>query len=513
MKRGFKKSLALLLAVFMAFGAVPFVSLGMIAFADDPKLDYIIISKETLTLEKDKTAELSAIAFYTDGSHSSIDKGARWSSEDDEYVAVSSAGVVTGKKVTKTPIMVYANYTVGDISKEASCAVTVTKSPVLVEKIAWNWKNADGSEVNALYAGTDKEYHFDYESKMYTLTTKTSEVPDTTSATLTCMPADALQINNEKKTFKVNSIDKESLQVTLTLTADGASASCQPATKTITVYRDIPITGVEWTFAQGSTGISNFPYYDKKSSVQKIAAYYFMPTELGGGTEYKFKVTPASLKIDSILELCEVTFTSADERILVFNEETGRIIPVGNGQTEITITIKTPKGKTVKDTIVGRVENSPYTPVTKVGITYDKDKTDVDSIDYNKDSNTLTSLFASEIQLLPVLNDGAKLDDVKAIEVELDNGDTIQTVKPIKYSWKIDDSSIATIDKNGLVKAGSGKGTATITLTIDDNGHKYEESVKFRAKMPWWEVLIAILMSLFTGNWSKIPKYFGMLFN
>ena len=38
MKKGLQKSLALLLAVFMTFGAAPIVGIGMLAFAADPVL-------------------------------------------------------------------------------------------------------------------------------------------------------------------------------------------------------------------------------------------------------------------------------------------------------------------------------------------------------------------------------------------------------------------------------------------------------------------------------------------
>ena len=516
MKRGFKKSLALLLAMLMSISA-----LG-ISVSAASELVNITISPSSLTLDEKDTAQLSVTAVYQDYSTKTNPEGVRWSSEDDTFVKVSSTGFVTAQKITDGAVVkIYANYTEGGVSKEAYCEVKVAKAPVLVDKISWAW------EATALYAGTSKVYSFAYEegskNNKYSLI---PDKPDVTTATLTCSPADALQIDNVNKTFKVNPIDKETLPVTLTLTADGASPSCKPVSKTFTIYRDIPITRVAWTFKDG-TRDPLYNYYENESK-KIVAEYYFMPTDMGSpAQDYKFTIYPQSLKYESIAELCEVTFTSSDERVVVFNEETGRIIPIGNGESDLTIMIKTPKGKVFKDTVTAHVRKSPYGPVMKARIGFDEKKTDVDAVEYNKDNDTLTLMFSNQIQLTAQLNkdavdtetDKAKYQDAavdekatKQIYVLLDNGEEI-TVKPAKFTWKIDDESIATVDQNGLVKAGSGKGTATITLTVDDNGHKYEDTVKFRAKMPWWEVLIAILMSLFTGNWSKIPKYFGMLFN
>lgn len=529
MKRGFQKSLALLLAVFMTFGAVPFLSVGMIAFAANPELKNISLSVESeFTMKVGETKKIGVTATYSDYSSKPVAiSKVGLTSSNSALVSIASDGTLKAEAITvkkdekgqvvkdeagnevHEPVTITAYYDEGGEIKSASCSVTVIKAAVKVDKIMFNW------ETNALYAGTDKVYSFAYKTGdvKYTLI---PDNPDVTSATLTCTPASALQIDNEKKTFKVNPLeDKETLSVTLTLTADGASASCQAATKTMTIYRDIPITGISWNF-KNETRTPLFSYYEKNDKgevTNKLAAYYFMPTELGdANSEYKFKILPASLKLEPILELCTVTYKSSDERVIVIEEETGRIIPVGNGSAELTISLETPKHKVVKDTVTAYVQNSPYTPVSSVAIGYDEKNTDVDAVKYDKDSDRLTLMFSKQIQLIPNMNAGAKLD-VKPIDVELDNGETLQTVKKINYTWKSDDTSIATVDKNGLVVAGSGKGTATITLTIDDNGHKYEDTVKIRTQMPWWEVLIAILMSLFSGKWSKIPSYFGMLFN
>lgn len=500
MKKGFVKSLALLLAMLMTFSMF-----GMGASAEDPTLEAVTISEETLTLYKGQTMQLSATAVYSDFTTKNISKVARWSCDDTESVTVSSEGLVTAVKITKTPATVYVNYTEGGVAKEASCDVTVVKKPVEVDKISWLW------DATAMVAGTGKVYSFDYASRMYSLI---PDNPDVTSATLECVPAYALQIDNENKTFKVNPLeDKEKLSVTLTLTADGASAACQPVSKTLTIYRDIPIDSVSWDFVNG-TRTPWYSYYDKTYTNQ-VGVYYFMPAEMGNkNAEYKFKFYPQSLNagMKSILELCDVTFTSSDKRVIVFDEITGRIIPVGNGTSDITITVVTPKGKVFKDTVTAGVYGSPYTPITSMTIVADDDSA---NCTVGKDETPKVSLmYEKSLTLKTKLNDGATLLNTP-IDVQVNDGRTLKTAKKCDVKWTSDDEDIVEIETNkdgtATIKA-KGAGNVTITLTVNDSGEKIVKQVRVRAWMSWWEASVGFWGSLFTFHWAKVPMYFKAFF-
>lgn len=504
MKRGFRKSLALLLAVFMAFGVVPFIAVGMVASAADPELASISMSMETLEMQEGDKAQLSVIAFYTNNTHKVLSNGVRWSTTDNKLVDVSSTGEVKAIKATEKdkPVTIYANYTEDGIAKETSCAVTVLPKPVPVDSIDWNW------DATALLAESGKVYSFAYTvgatDNLYKI------VPDNAAvktATLSCTPEGALQIDNNAKTFKVNPIKDEKLVITLKLTADDPSDKCQPATKQVTIYKDVPITGVAWRFRTSAGAVIKEPlynYYDKDSNTNEIAEYYYMPTELGDPkADYRFETVPASA---DYLKLCEVSVSSADKRIVQFDEKTGRIIPVGNGETTVTVTLKTPKGKTYKDTAKVHVQNSPYTPVTTASIIYEEADSDAY---YEPDKNTIYLIYAHEIQLAPVLNNGAKLDQ-KAITIMI--GDTKKKlVNEIEYSWSSSDEEVAVVDQTGHVTI-TGEGTATITLTINDNGTTVTKSVNVAGKIPTWVAIAGIFMSFFSGRWDKIGTYFRALF-
>ncbi len=492
MKRGFKKSLALLLAMFLTFGAIPFCAIGMIASAADPTLVDLSISDDSITLQENETFPLTAIAFYSDNTHKTLKTGVRWSSENDTYVSVSSAGVVTAKKLTTTPVTVFANYTENGIAKEASCKVIVTKAPVPVTLIQWNW------DVTALLADTSKEYSFADKFKVY------PDNADDKTATLTCAPEGALQIDNEKKTFKVNPISSDKLVVTLTLTANGASAQCQSAIKQITVYDDVPLTSVEWDYKVGSTGRSLFKFYESISGIPTPAEYYYEITN-GKETTRKYHTTPSSA-----VDLCEITVSSSDKRVIRFDEPTKRLIPVGNGEARITVTARTPKGVVKSHTIIAVVQDSPYTPVTTLGIGYDADNTDSDA-EYDKDSNTIKLMYLHSIKLNGVPNQGAKLDQ-KAISLNMTDGRKLKIVDDVIVTWKSSDEDVATVDKNGNVKV-TGPGTATIKLTVEDNGEIFTKEVKIKGTITWWQALVGIIISFITGRWNRIPKFFSGLFS
>ena len=295
MKSTLKTALALLLVLLLGMTSIG--GAGMTASAAEPTPVSISIGADELTLQVGETRQLSATAVYSDYTTGTITDLARWASYDTEYVSVTGSGLVTALKVTKEPVPIYASYTENGVTKEASCYITVVRAPIHVDKISWTWS------ANSLYAGTNKTYSFDKTSGLYSIIPENADAP---SVSLSCTPDFALEIDNEKKTFKVNPLtDRETLAVTLTLTADGAGAQCLPVLKSMTIYRDIPITGVSWDFVNG-TRTPWFSYYDKNDP-KKVAVYNFIPAELDApAAEYKFKFLPQALNasIRSIIELC-----------------------------------------------------------------------------------------------------------------------------------------------------------------------------------------------------------------
>jgi len=501
MKKGFMKSLALLLAMLMTMSMF-----GVGASAVDPTLVSISIGADELEIQKGQTRQLSATAVYSDYSTKTITELARWASDNTEYVTVSSKGLVSALKITNEPVTIYATYTENGVTKEATCDIKVVRAPIHVDKISWTWS------ANSLYAGTNKEYSFDYSSRVYSILPDNADIK---TATLECVPAYALQIDNEKKTFKVNPLEdnRETLSVTLTLTADGAGASCLPVSKTMTIYRDIPITGVSWDFVNG-TRTPWYSYYDKTYTSQ-VAEYYFMPTEMGNpAAEYKFKVLPQALNasLKSIIELCDVTFTSSDKRVIFFDEITGRLIPVGNGTADLTITVVTPKGKVFKDVVTAGVYGSPYTPITSVEIV---PSDDANKCEVGKDETPKVSLmYEKDLTLKTKMNDGATFDN-KTIDIMVNDGRILKTAKKCDVKWTCDNEDLLEVSTNkdgtATIKA-KGAGDATVKLTINDSGEKIVKEVRVHTWMSWWEALVGFLGALFTFHWGQVPMFFKSMF-
>ena len=503
MKRGFKKSLALLLAAFMAFGAIPFFSFGMIASAANELVSITLSVDEEFTMVAGETKDLSVIATYTDGTTPSSNfisaSAVSWSSTDSNRVSIDSNGKLKAVAETKKdePVTIKAFYQEGSKIVSAETKVTVTKAPVPVKTIMWTGDWATATDM-AFLAG--KTYSF---KDTYVLI---PEKPDDPSVTLTCTPETALAIDNENQKFKVNPITTEKLVVTLTLTANGAADSCQPITKQITVYNDVPLKSIAWDYAVGTTGKTLFKYYESVSGIKTPAEYYYeLYNPETKKTTYKYHTDPTYAR-----DVCDITVATADKRIVTFDEETKRLIPVGNGEAKITISATTPKGVVKRHTIIAVVQDSPYTPVSSLAIGYDKSKTDSDAT-YDSASNTIELMYTHSIQLTATPNTGAKLDQ-KPIRLEMSDGRLVTIVPETKCTWKSSDESVATVDsKTGKVTV-TGAGTATITVSVDDNGTVITKEVKIKGKMTWWEALAGVFMSLFSGKWNKIPVYFKALF-
>lgn len=366
------------------------------------------------------------------------------------------------------------------VEPEAVDAIDAVNGLTLVESIEWTWN------VNTLYAGTGQAYSFSYSSNVYSIYPKNADIK---SATLICNPSNAMQIDNINKTFIVNPLEKgvSALTVTLTLYASGADADCLPAVKTVTIRdqdpgnTDLPITGIEWNFTNGGRKpVINYYQYGEYGAPTVL---YYMPTSQGNpGATCQFDVYPQSVSMQQILATCRVSVSSSDRRVIVFDEPTGRLIPVGNGSADVTITLTTPKGKTFSDTVTATVQYSPYTPIVSAEISYDKKNTSAVVTFDPMLGNTMTLRNTHTINLTALLNKNAENKnadlDHDEIVVELDNGLKLKTVKKCEYSWSSSNDSVAVVMKGGKLNVLSKKGETTITLTINDNGVEFVKTLR-----------------------------------
>ncbi len=193
--------------------------------------------------------------------------------------------------------------------------------------------------------------------------------------------------------------------------------------------------------------------------------------------------------------------------------------PVGNGSCELTLTITTPAGNTISDTVTVSVSDSPYTPITEVELTFDETLYPGAKCEVEKgETPKVAVMYRTDIQLIPKLNDGAKLDNEK-IEVTMNDGRLLTVAKKADFKWSSSDESVATVDNTGKVTI-IGIGDATILLMINDNGTKFVAKMRVKGWMTCWEALFSILVFPFGGiimyrphSQSKLKTYFIALFD
>lgn len=230
-------------------------------------------------------------------------------------------------------------------------------------------------------------------------------------------------------------------------------AAC--TSQAVFAYDDVELTSVRWTYNVGSTGKTRFAYYQKVNGINQIAEYFYEETN-DGATTYRYETTPASAR-----DLCSITVSSSDTRVLVVDNNEKKLIPVGNGESQLTITATTPQGVTQSHTITVVINDSPYTPISAVAIGYDSDQTS-SGVSYNSTDNELSIPLNQHIKLKANLAPST---------ASIDSAETV--------TWTTSDTRVAPVTNDGLVE-GVHNGTATITLFIQDHGQVFTKNVQVK---------------------------------
>lgn len=197
---------------------------------------------------------------------------------------------------------------------------------------------------------------------------------------------------------------------------------------------------VKWDLDMNESGKVILDYYEtNQGGNQTVAKYYFL-SESG----YKFHTEPQSMQ-----DQCTFSVFAWNDRILRVDTKTGRIIPVGCGETRLTVSAKAPDGTTKNDTVVVVVRNSPFIPITDVEIGYNPSTSNISSVSYNAETNMLTMSYKTSFQFVPILSpSNAKSSDITVV---LDDGRTIKTVSAAGGQWISSDENVLSIDSSGKV--------------------------------------------------------------
>lgn len=488
-----KKSLSVVLAVIMAFGALPFITGALLvsAFESTDRLTAIHIeladetlNKDALTLEVGNSAELSVTASTSNAQGDSKTTvslfDVSWAYSVDEKVKIEDNRLVA-VSATDTPVTVTAIYTLNGTTKTDTMTVTVTSKASDETKLEWNW-TGDSSE----HFMPGQTISFD---KKYTITSADESAKD---VVLTCDVPEALEIDNVKKTFTVNPIEDSEVSVTLTLTiVNGEEEPSAPviATKKVKIHREIPLSKVNWDYDLNPEGKVGFNFYSTKTGIPLPAEYYFKKED-GEQTTYKYSTVPSYAR-----EFCTVKATSADERVMQVDAKTNRLIPVGNGESMITLTLTTPNGKRVYSArMIACVAKSPYTPITHAHLKV----VDFSSgVGIASDKKTVTARYRDKIVVEPVLNDGAKLNhDVLTCSYHDGREDSVIATKATAV-WQSSNPNVAKVDDKGNITCLM-PGDVVISLVIQDNSSEpIVAPLSIKVSMNWWQALLAWLFGLF----------------
>ena len=473
------------------------------ATTDSPTVDAISLSPKTATMKTvGETLQLYVVGNFG-GSLQPISTGVAYHSSNEEYIKISSSGLAT---VVKTPSPDASNVTVTITAYYGSafdtCLVTIPARKIYVDRMT-------GSQLsNVLVSNLSYSFNSLFKYQTYLTETPPAGVTVDQSTTLTCIPSDALVIDNVNKIIKVMPIVNETAVVKLVLTANNPGPNCKPLEFDMSIRRDVPLIGVYWDYKVGSTGKTLFNYYEKVNGINQIAEYYYQET-VGYNTTYKFHTDPEWART-----VCTIKVTSSDKRVLKVDEATHRLIPCGNGETRLTITATTPptdaypRGISKTDTIIVVVQGAPYTPITGVKIGYEE-KSVAAGTTYDSSSNTISIPYSNGITLKGLVTPAEARLDQKDMFVTTSDGRKIQIVQAPEVTWRSKDTSIATINAKGEIKFAKPRKTTTIVLTVIDNGVEFTSEVNVKQTMSTIQIIIAIIICIITFRWGKIGDYLG----
>lgn len=399
----------------------------------------IELNKTDLVLVEGESETLTATVKPDDAT----DKSVSWKSTNENIATVDNTGKVTAIKDGETTISATAG------EKSATCKVVVQKKVIAVESVELS------DELLELVEG---------DSETLTAIVKPDDATDK-SVTWTSSNSGVATV----KDGVVTAI-KEG-EATITANAGEKSATCKVVvSKKIIAVESVALNKTELTLVEGESEIlnatilpedatdksvswessdKNIATVDGEGRVTAIKQGEALITAKAGDKTVSCKVTVQKkvIEVQSIeLDKSEISLYEGDAETL-----TAKVLPENATDKSVTWTSSNESVVTVKEGVVSAIMAGDAIVTAKAGdktasckVVVIKREIAVESVTLNK---TSLSLKVGETVTLTatVLPDNA-------------------TNK--KVTWKSSDSSVATVDSNGKVKAVAG-GSATITATAD----------------------------------------------
>ncbi len=413
-------------------------------------VESIAIDKETLELVEGDSATLTATVSPDNAS----DKTYAWTSSNPDVATVAEDGTVTAIAPGNTTITATSN----DGGKTASCEVSVAKRVIPVESVTLSGETSvtAGDTVTFTYTITpsdatvqDVKWSSSDESVIKVDADGTAVVLKNGVATITVTTVDGEKTASAKILASPLLVSSLSLDVTSLTLAAGEEG------KLVATVAPENATNKELSWKSLSTSVATVDAEGNVKAVKPGTAKIRVSTTDGSKLNAECEVTVTKAKV-------AVTGVSLDNTLL--------LISVGESR-KLSATVK-PSGATNKEVSWASSNESVATVDSNGNVKGLKEGSATITVTTKDGSKTATCKVTVSKPVSTIAVTGVSLNKTSLSLTVGESQSLSATVSPSNasdksVSWKSSDTSVATVDGSGNVKAVKA-GTATITVTTKD---------------------------------------------
>lgn len=450
-------------------------------------VESIAIDKETLELVEGDSATLTATVSPDNAS----DKTYAWTSSNPDVATVAEDGTVTAIAPGNTTITATSN----DGGKTASCEVSVAKRVIPVESVTLSGETSvtAGDTVTFTYKITpsdatvqDVKWSSSDESVIKVDADGTAVVLKNGVATITVTTVDGEKTASAKILASPLLVSSLSLDVTSLTLAAGEEG------KLVATVAPENATNKELSWKSLTTSVATVDAEGNVKAVKPGTAKIRVSTTDGSKLNAECEVTVTKAKV-------AVTGVSLDNTLLLISVGESRklsatVKPSGATNKEVSWTSNNESVATVDSNgnVKGLKEGSATITVT----TKDGSKTATCKVTVSKPVSTIavTGVSLNKTSLSLTVGESQSLSATVSPSNASDKS----------VSWKSSDTSVATVDGSGNVKAVKA-GTATITVTTKDGSKTATCKVTVTAAAPTVSIVLdQTSITIATGSTYKL---------
>ena len=450
-------------------------------------VESIAIDKETLELVEGDSATLTATVSPDNAS----DKTYAWTSSNPDVATVAEDGTVTAIAPGNTTITATSN----DGGKTASCEVSVAKRIIHVESVTLSGETSvtAGDTVTFTYTITpsdatvqDVKWSSSDESVIKVDADGTAVVLKNGVATITVTTVDGEKTASAKILASPLLVSSLSLDVTSLTLAAGEEG------KLVATVAPENATNKELSWKSLTTSVATVDAEGNVKAVKPGTAKIRVSTTDGSKLNAECEVTVTKAKV-------AVTGVSLDNTLL--------LISVGESR-KLSATVK-PSGATNKEVSWASSNESVATVDSNGNVKGLKEGSATITVTTKDGSKTATCKVTVSKPVSTIAVTGVSLNKTSLSLTVGESQSLSATVSPSNasdksVSWKSSNTSVATVDGSGNVKAVKA-GTATITVTTKDGSKTATCNVTVTAAAPTVSIVLdQTSITIATGSTYKL---------